>query len=210
LSLFSGNHPQLFNIQYINKDLYKPAIIFVVNNNWLIFFNKRFKLRNFTSNNKINNSVSQLKEGQKAPMFEGVAQDGKIVKLSDFSGKKVILYFYPRDNTPGCTAEACNLRDNYEDLKKKGFKVIGVSPDNEKSHKGFAGKHSLPFILIADPEKKILNLFGAWGERKMYGKTVTGVLRTTFIIDEKGVIEKVISKVDTAKHTEQIFKLYNK
>ena len=102
------------------------------------------------------------------------------------------------------------MRDNYEDFLKKGFKVIGVSPDNEKSHKGFAGKYSLPFPLIADPEKKILKFYGAWGEKKMYGKTVTGVLRTTFIIDEKGIIEKIISKVDTANHTEQIFKLYNK
>lgn len=154
--------------------------------------------------------MTHLKEGQKAPAFDGVDQDNQKIKLSDFSGKKVILYFYPKDNTPGCTAEACNLRDNYEDLLKKGFKVIGISPDNAKSHKGFAGKYSLPFPLIADPEKKILTTYGAWGEKKMYGKTVTGVLRTTFIIDEKGIIERIIPKVDTAQHTEQIFKLYNK
>jgi peroxiredoxin Q/BCP len=154
--------------------------------------------------------MTHLKEGQKAPPFEGIDQNNNKIKLIDFAGKKIILYFYPRDNTPGCTAEACNLRDNYEDLIKKGYKVIGVSPDNEKSHKGFAGKYSLPFPLIADPEKKILNSYGAWGEKNMYGKTVTGVLRTTFIIDEKGNIEKIISKVDTANHTEQIFKLYNK
>jgi thioredoxin-dependent peroxiredoxin len=154
--------------------------------------------------------MTHLKEGQKAPAFEGVDQDNHKIKLSDFSGKKVILYFYPKDNTPGCTAEACNLRDNYGDLLKKGFKVIGVSPDSEKSHKGFAGKYFLPFPLIADPEKKILSSYGAWGEKKMYGKTVTGVLRTTFIIDESGIIVKIISKVDTAMHTEQILKLYNK
>jgi peroxiredoxin Q/BCP len=154
--------------------------------------------------------MTHLREGQKAPAFEGVDQNNKNIKLSDFSGKKVILYFYPRDNTPGCTAEACNLRDNYDDLVEKGFIVIGVSPDNEKSHKGFAEKYSLPFSLIADPDKKILGSYGAWGEKKMYGKTVTGVLRTTFVIDEKGIIEKVISKVDTAQSTEQIFKLYNK
>jgi thioredoxin-dependent peroxiredoxin len=153
--------------------------------------------------------MSQLKEGQKAPAFEGVDQDNNKIKLSDFPGKKVILYFYPKDNTPGCTAEACNLRDNYKDLLGKGFIVLGVSPDNEKSHKGFAGKYSLPFPLIADPEKKIISAYGVWGEKKMYGRSVMGILRSTFIIDEKGIIEKIISKVDTAQHTEQIFKLYN-
>jgi len=154
--------------------------------------------------------MTNLKEGQKAPLFEGIDQDGKKIKLSDLSGGRVILYFYPKDNTPGCTAEACNLRDNHKELLNKGFKIIGVSPDNEKSHKEFAGKYSLPFPLIADPDKKILSVYGAWGEKKMYGKTVTGVLRTTFIIDEKGIIEKIISKVDTKGHTEQILKLYNK
>jgi len=184
--------------------------IIVVNNNWNKFFNKQFKLRNFTSNNKIFQFMSQLKENQEAPAFEGVDQDYNKIKLSDFLGNKVILYFYPKDNTPGCTTEACNLRDNYEDLLKKGFKVIGVSPDNVKSHKGFTGKYSLPFPLIADPEKKIINAYGVWGEKNMYGKKVMGILRTTFIIDEKGIIEKIISKVDTAQHTEQIFNLINK
>ena len=152
----------------------------------------------------------QLKEGLKAPWFEGIDQNGKEVKLSDFTGKKVILYFYPKDNTPGCTAEACNLRDNFELFLKKGFAVIGVSPDNEKSHKGFAGKYSLPFPLIADTSKKILNDYGVWGEKKMYGKSYMGVNRTTFVIDEKGIIENIITKVDTAGHTEQIFNMYNK
>ena len=151
----------------------------------------------------------QLKEGDKAPVFEGIDQDGNTVRLGDFSGKKLVLYFYPKDNTSGCTAEACNLRDNHEDLLKKGFAVVGVSPDSEKSHKGFAGKYSLPFPLIADTEKKILQAYGVWGEKKMYGRSYMGVLRTTFIIDEKGVIEKIISKVDTKGHTEQIYSIYN-
>ena len=152
--------------------------------------------------------MGQLKEGSKAPIFEGIDQDGNTIKLTDYIGKKVILYFYPKDNTPGCTAEACNLRDNYDSLIKKGFVVIGVSPDSEKSHKGFAGKYSLPFPLIADTSKKIMNDYGVWGEKKLYGKSYMGVIRTTFIIDGNGIIEKIIEKVDTAGHTEQIFKLY--
>jgi thioredoxin-dependent peroxiredoxin len=151
----------------------------------------------------------QLKEGMKAPWFEGIDQNGNTIKLSDFAGKKIVLYFYPKDNTPGCTAEACNLRDNWDSFLKKGFVVIGVSPDNEKSHKGFAAKYELPFPLIADTSKKILNDYGVWGEKKMYGKSFLGVIRTTFIIDEKGLIEKMITKVDTSGHTEQIFELYN-
>jgi len=150
----------------------------------------------------------KLAEGTKAPDFKGIDQNGNEIKLSDFTGKKLILYFYPKDNTSGCTAEACNLRDNYNELNKKGFAVIGVSPDSEKSHKGFAGKFSLPFPLIADTSKKILNDYGVWGEKKMYGRTYFGVMRTTFIIDEKGLIEKIITKVDTAGHTEQIFSMY--
>ena len=151
----------------------------------------------------------QLKEGMKAPGFEGIDQNGITVKLSDFTGKKVVLYFYPKDDTPGCTAEACNLRDNWNSLLKEGFVVIGVSPDSEKSHKSFAGKFSLPFPIIADETKKILNDYGVWGEKKMYGKTFMGVIRTTFIINEKGVIDKIITKVDTGEHTKQIFDLYN-
>ena len=151
----------------------------------------------------------ELKEGMKAPLFKGTDQDGKEISLSDFAGKKVILYFYPKDNTPGCTAEACNLRDNYNVLVKRGFSVIGVSPDSEKSHKGFAGKYSLPFPLIADTSKKIMNDFGVWGEKKMYGRSYFGVIRTTFIIDEKGIVEKIISRVNTSGHTEQIFEMYN-
>ncbi len=143
-----------------------------------------------------------------APQFEGIDQNGNTVKLSSFTGKKIVLYFYPKDDTPGCTAEACSLRDNYKDLLNKGFIVLGVSPDSEKSHQKFAGKYSLPFPLIADPEKKILTAYGAYGEKVMYGKKVMGVIRTTFIIDEKGMIEKVIKKVDTKEHATQIFRLY--
>lgn len=151
----------------------------------------------------------QLKEGMKAPDFKGIDQNGNEVRLADFAGRKLVLYFYPKDNTPGCTAEACNLRDNNDDLVKKGFAVVGVSADSEKSHKGFANKYSLPFPLIADTSKKIMDDYGVWREKSLYGKTFMGVVRTTFIIDEKGIIEKVIEKVKTSEHTDQIFKLYN-
>jgi peroxiredoxin Q/BCP len=153
--------------------------------------------------------MAQLKEGMKAPLFEGIDQNGKEIKISDFAGKKVVLYFYPKDNTPGCTAEACNLRDNYELFLKKGFTVVGVSMDSEKSHKSFAGKYSLPFPLIADTSKKILNDYGVWQEKKLFGKSYMGIVRTTFIIDEQGVIEKIISKVETKSHAGQIFNMYN-
>ena len=151
----------------------------------------------------------QLKEGMKAPYFKGIDQHGNEISIADFSGRKLVLYFYPKDHTPGCTAEACNLRDNYQSFLNRGFAVVGVSPDDEKSHKGFSEKYSLPFSLIADTTKKIMNDYGIWGEKNRYGKIVMGVLRTTFIIDEKGNIEKIISKVDTAGHTEQIFSYYN-
>jgi len=152
----------------------------------------------------------QLKEGMKAPAFEGIDQTGQVIKLSDFKGKKVVLYFYPKDDTTACTAEACNLRDNWDSFLKKGFIVIGVSPDNEKSHKRFSDKYSLPFPLIADLSKKIVNDYGVWGEKKMYGRTYLGVIRTTFIIDGKGIIAQIINKVDTGGHTKQIFDMYNK
>jgi peroxiredoxin Q/BCP len=152
--------------------------------------------------------MTQPTAGMPAPQFSGSDQNGNIMSLSSFTGKKIVLYFYPKDNTPGCTAEACSLRDNYEELMKKGFVVLGVSPDSEKSHKGFAEKHNLPFPLIADLDRKIMTAYGAYGEKVMYGKKVTGVIRTTFIINEKGIIEKVIKKVDTKEHAGQIFKLY--
>lgn len=177
-----------------------------VNNKKIKFFRLRFKLCKFTDN-KITKSMAQLKEGMKAPLFEGTDQHGKKIKLEDFTGKKVVLYFYPKDDTPGCTAEACNLRDNYNQLLKKGYAVIGVSMDSEKSHIKFAEKYSLPFPLIADISKKIISDYGVWKEKSLYGKTFLGIARTTFVIDEKGIIEEIISKVDTKNHTDQILNL---
>jgi len=146
-----------------------------------------------------------LKEGDKAPTFKGIDQNGENISLDDFKGKKVILYFYPKDNTPGCTNEACDLRDNYNDLLEKGLDVIGVSPDSEKSHQKFIEKYDLPFRLISDPNKEVLNLYNAWGKKKLYGKIYDGVLRKTFIIDENQNIEKIIEKVKTKDHTNQIY-----
>jgi thioredoxin-dependent peroxiredoxin len=138
--------------------------------------------------------MTHLKAGDKAPQIDAVNQNGEKISLKDFKGKKVILYFYPKDNTPGCTAEACNLRDHYEHLNNQGYEVIGVSPDSEKLHIQFIEKHELPFNLIADAEKKVLQDYGVWGEKKMYGKTYFGVLRTTFVINENGIIENVLQK----------------
>jgi peroxiredoxin Q/BCP len=152
--------------------------------------------------------MRHLKEGMKAPVFEGIDQNGNSVSLDNFAGKKIILYFYPKDNTTACTVEACNLRDNWDSFLKKGFIVIGVSPDEEKSHKRFADKYSLPFPLIVDTSKKIINDYGVWGEKMMYGRTFLGVIRTTFIIDEKGIIEKIITKVETSRHSNQILSMY--
>ena len=132
--------------------------------------------------------MATLKKGDKAPYFEGVNQVGKIIPLNDFTGKKLILYFYPKDDTPGCTAESCNLNDNYQTWLNRGYEVVGVSPDSVKSHQKFVDKFSLKFSLIADEEKKILESYGAWGEKKMYGKPYMGVLRTTFVIDRKSVV----------------------
>jgi peroxiredoxin Q/BCP len=148
--------------------------------------------------------MTQLLKGARAPLFKGKDQDGKWVSLEDFKGKKVILYFYPKDDTPGCTAEACNLRDNYDDLLSRGFAIIGVSPDSENSHEKFKTRYELPFSLIADPETKIIQAYNAWGEKNMYGKKYMGVLRTTYVIDETGNILKIISKVNTGDHTQQI------
>lgn len=150
---------------------------------------------------------TQLKAGDKAPVFTGKSQSGETVSLNQFSGKKVILYFYPKDNTPGCTAEACSLRDGYETLTGKGYVVIGVSPDSEKSHQGFISKYNLPFILLSDPEKNILKAYDAWGMKKNYGKEYEGVIRKTFIIGGDGNILKIIEKVDTKDHTGQVLKL---
>jgi len=152
--------------------------------------------------------MTQPTAGMPAPQFEGIDQNGNTISLNSYRGKKIVLYFYPKDNTPGCTAEACSLRDNYNELLKKGFVVIGISADSIKSHEKFAEKYNLPFPLISDPDRKIMTAYGAYGEKTMYGKKVTGVLRTTFIIDEEGRIGKVIKKVDTKEHAPQIFKLY--
>jgi len=146
-------------------------------------------------------------EGQKAPDFTAKDQNGKTVSLSDFKGKTVILYFYPKDDTPGCTAEACSFRDNYQSLVGKGYAVIGVSTDDEKSHKKFETKFSLPFPLIADPDKKIVEAYGVWVEKNMYGKKYMGTARTTFLIDANGIITKVIDKVDTQNSSQQVIDL---
>ena len=148
----------------------------------------------------------KLKKGDKAPDFQGVDQDGNAISLSDFSGKKLVLYFYPKDNTPGCTAESCNLRDNYSELKKMGFTVLGVSADDEKSHLKFIDKFSLPYTLIADTEKEMINAFGVWGPKKFMGKEYDGIHRTTFIA-ENGIISHIIEKVKTKDHTAQILEI---
>lgn len=145
-----------------------------------------------------------LKIGDPAPDFEVNDQDGNPVKLSDYKGKKVVLYFYPRDNTPGCTAEACNLRDNYSEFQNQGYEILGVSTDSEKSHQKFIEKQSLPFKLLADTEKQIHEKFGTWVEKSMYGKKYMGTARQTFVIDEEGKIENIIEKVKTKDHTAQI------
>lgn len=145
-----------------------------------------------------------LQEEDKAPAFTGKTQDGKKISLSDFKGKKLVLYFYPKDDTSGCTAQACNLRDHYGELKNQGFAIIGVSPDDEKSHKKFETKFTLPFPLIADTEHTILEKYGVWQQKKMFNNVYMGVLRTTFVIDEKGIIKKIITRPKTAAHAEEI------
>lgn len=147
-----------------------------------------------------------LQTGDKAPYFEGPDQDGNIIRLSDFTGRRLVLYFYPKDSTPGCTAEACDLRDNYERFLSQGYAVVGVSKDSAASHRKFIEKYSLPFPLISDQETVILQAYEAWGEKKNYGKVSMGTLRKTYVIDENGVITDIISKVDTKNHTAQILK----
>lgn len=146
----------------------------------------------------------QLVEGISAPDFSGINQNGETISLAGLKGKKLILYFYPKDDTPGCTAEACNLNDNYEFWISKGYEVVGISPDGEASHAKFVKKYGLKFNLIADTSKEILQAYGVWGEKLNYGKTYMGVIRTTFVINADGIIEKIFKKVDTKEHTNQI------
>lgn len=152
--------------------------------------------------------MTHLKEGDKAPDFTAKDQNGKDITLSDYQGKKVILYFYPKDNTPGCTMEACNFRDHYQDLQEKGFEVIGVSADTEKKHQNFINKFELPFTLIADTDRKVIDAYGVWGLKKFMGREFDGIHRETFVINEKGMIDKIITKVKNKEATKQILDLY--
>ena len=145
-----------------------------------------------------------LNVGDKAPDFLGVDERGNEVRVSDYRGRKLVVYFYPKDSTPGCTAEACNLRDNYERMLAAGYQVYGVSKDSQKSHQNFIAKYELPFPLLSDPSTEMLQAFGAWGEKKMCGKTCVGTLRKTFVFDEQGTLVQIIEKVDTKNHTAQI------
>lgn len=153
--------------------------------------------------------ATTLTEGQKAPAFAGKDQNGNKISLSDFKGKKVALYFYPEDDTPTCTEQACNLRDNFSLLKKEGITVLGLSPDDEKSHKKFESKFNLPFTLIADTKHAILEKYGVWGPKQMFGNHYMGVHRTTFLIDEKGMIKKIFLKPKNKAHAEEIIKAFN-
>ena len=152
--------------------------------------------------------MTHLTEGTKAPAFTGADQNGDKVSLAQFKGKKVVLYFYPQDNTPTCTEQACNLRDNYAALQKEGIIVLGVSPDEVAKHKKFETKFTLPFTLLADTEHTVIDKYGVWGEKKMYGKAYMGLLRTTFLIDEKGIIKKIFLKPKSKQHTEEILNAF--
>ena len=152
--------------------------------------------------------MTKLKPGDIAPEFTATDQNGNDITLANLHGKRIILYFYPKDNTSGCTAEACSLRDGKSELEKMGFTIIGVSPDSEKSHQKFIDKHSLNFTLISDPDHTVASLYGAWGPKKFMGREYEGIIRTTFIIDENGTIEKIFDKVDTKQHFEQIADSY--
>lgn len=148
--------------------------------------------------------MKTLKEGDKVPNFSVADQDGEIRSLEMYKGKKLVVFFYPKASTPGCTNEACNLRDNYELLQEKGYEILGVSADSQKRQKNFKTKYKFPFPLLADEEKEVLNVFGVWGEKKFMGRTYDGIHRMTFLIDENGVVERVISKVKTKDHAAQI------
>jgi peroxiredoxin Q/BCP len=148
--------------------------------------------------------MTTLTQGKKAPTFKGVNQNNESVSLKDFVGKKLVLYFYPKDDTPGCTAEACSLRDHYSSFLKKGYAILGVSPDSPAKHQKFIAKYNLPFSLLADEDHAIAEAYGVWAEKSMYGRKYMGIVRTTFVIDETGKIEHIIDKVNTAEHASQI------
>lgn len=152
--------------------------------------------------------MSEIKIGDKAPSINAKDENGEIINISNYKGKKVILFFYPKDDTPGCTAESCNLRDNYSLLKKKGFEIIGVSADSSKKHQKFIKKYELPFKLIADEDKKVIEDYGVWGRKKFMGREFDGIIRTTFVIDERGEIDRIFNKVETKSHSEQILETY--
>ncbi len=152
--------------------------------------------------------MTTLSEGSKAPAFKGKDQNNQNVSLADFKGKKVVIYFYPEDDTPTCTLQACNLRDNFSLLKKKGIVVLGISPDEVKKHKKFEDKYELPFTLVADPTHSIIDKYGVWGEKNLYGRRYMGLHRTTFLIDEKGIIQKIFLKPKSKQHTEEILKAW--
>jgi len=153
--------------------------------------------------------MKHLKVGDKAPGFTSVDQNGAEVKLEDFKGKRVVIYFYPKDNTPGCTAQACNIRDNYGAIQDAGISILGVSADSEKKHQNFIEKFDLPFPLLADTEKELINLYGVWGEKKFMGKVYDGIHRTTFLLDESHTIVGIIEKPKTKDHTREILEIYN-
>jgi thioredoxin-dependent peroxiredoxin len=152
--------------------------------------------------------ATHLTEGTKAPAFKSKDQNGNIVSLADYKGKKVVLYFYPEDDTPTCTQQACNLRDNFGLLKANGLTVLGVSPDEEKKHKKFEHKYDLPFTLLSDPKHTIIDKYGVWGEKQLYGRHYMGLHRTTFLIDEKGIVRKIFLKPRSKQHSEEIIKAW--
>jgi peroxiredoxin Q/BCP len=154
--------------------------------------------------------MTHLQEGDKAPGFTGKDANGNKISLADYKGKKLVLYFYPQDDTPTCTTQACNLRDNEALLRKEGFSIVGISPDDEKSHLKFTGKFNLPFPLIADPDHTIIDRYGVWGEKQLYGRKYMGLHRTTFLIDEKGIIRKIFLKPRSKQHAEEIVEIARK
>lgn len=158
--------------------------------------------------NKLKSMIT-LTEGNKAPLFKGKDQNGNTVALSDYKGKKVALYFYPEDDTPTCTVQACNLRDNFSILNKHGITIIGISPDEVKKHKKFENKYELPFTLVSDPDHTIIDKYGVWSEKTLYGRTYMGLHRTTFLIDEKGIMKKIIFKPKSKQHAEEILKAFD-